>query len=137
MGSKANSDLYKLNFDFKNVSESLSHKESNIGSAKNRELSLQKRASALSNSASQKLADLLDMEKQYEDNQKELEELSETLTQMNCLMQIHLKVIQAKSNFYTTCQPPRAWEPMEECVCSSGTGQTEPECQTLASPARY
>merc|ERR1719213_492769 len=75
--SKANSDLYKLNFDFKNVSESLSHKESNIGSAKNRALSLQKRASALSNSASQKLADLLDMEKQYEDNQKELEELSE------------------------------------------------------------
>jgi len=135
--SKANSDLYKLNSDFKNVSESLSHKVSNIGSAKDRALSLQRRASTLSNSASQKLADLLDMEKQYEDNQKELEELSETLTQMNCQMQIHLKVIQAKSNFYTTCQPPRTWEPMEECVCSSGTGQTEPECQTLASPARY
>merc|ERR1712142_661038 len=99
--SKANSDLYKLNFDFKNVSESLSHKESNIGSAKNRALSLQKRASALSNSASQKLADLLDMEKQYEKNQKELETLSETLQEMNCQMQIHLKTIQAKSNFYT------------------------------------
>ena len=90
--SKANSDLYKLNSDFKNVSESLSYKESNIGSAKDRALNLQRRASSLSNSASQKLADLLDMEKQYEDNQKELEELSETLTSMNCQMQIHLKV---------------------------------------------
>jgi chromosome segregation ATPase len=133
--SKANSDLYKLNSDFKNVSESLSHKVSNIGSAKDRALSLQRRASTLSNSASQKLADLLDMEKQYEDNQKELEELSETLTQMNCQMQIHLKVIQSKSNFYTACNPPGTWEPAEDCACK--TGETEPECQTRASPARY
>ena len=90
--SKANADLYKLNSDFKIVSESLSNKEENIGSAKDRALSLQRRASTLSNSASQKLADLLDMEKQYEKNQKELEELSETLKGMNCQMQIHLKV---------------------------------------------
>ena len=32
------------------------------------------------------------MEKQYEENQKELELLSESLTKMNCQMQIHLKV---------------------------------------------
>ena len=32
------------------------------------------------------------MEKQYEENQKELESLSESLTTMNCQMQIHLKV---------------------------------------------
>ena len=94
--SKANADLYKLNSDFKVVSESLSNKEANIGSAKDRALSLQRRASTLSNSASQKLADLLDMEKQYEKNQKELEELSETLQTMNCQIQIHLKV----TNYY-------------------------------------
>merc|ERR1711902_208139 len=133
--SKANADLYKLNSDFKVVSESLSNKEANIGSAKDRALSLQRRASTLSNSASQKLADLLDMEKQYEKNQKELEELSETLQGMNCQMQIYLKTIQAKSNFYTTCQPPRTFEPLENCSCSSG--MTEPECQTLVLPARY
>merc|ERR1719336_2506829 len=133
--SKANSDLYKLNADFKNVSESLTFKESNIGSAKDRAVSLQRRASTLSNSASQKLADLLDMEKQYEKNQKELEELSETLKGMNCQMQIHLKTIQAKSNFYTTCQPPRTFEPLEDCNCSSG--MTEPVCQTVVLPARY
>merc|ERR1711902_139000 len=132
---KANADLYKLNSDFKIVSESLSNKEEDIGSAKDRALSLQRRASTLSNSASQKLADLLDMEKQYEKNQKELEELSETLQTMNCQMQIHLKTIQAKSNFYTTCQPPRTFEPLEDCNCSSG--MTEPECQTLVLPARY
>merc|ERR1712066_669803 len=63
--SQANSDLYKLNSDFKNVSESLSSKEANIGTAKDRALNLQRRASTLSNSASQKLSDLLDMEKQY------------------------------------------------------------------------
>ena len=90
--SKANSDLYKLNADFKNVSESLTFKESNIGSAKDRAVSLQRRASTLSNSASQKLEELLDMEKQYEENQKELEDLSETLTMMECQMHIHLKV---------------------------------------------
>jgi len=133
--SKANADLYKLNSDFKIVSESLSNKEENIGSAKDRALSLQRRASTLSNSASQKLADLLDMEKQYEKNQKELEELSETLKGMNCQMQIHLKTIQAKSNFYTTCQPPRTFEPLEDCSCSSG--MTEPVCQTVVLPARY
>merc|ERR1711983_549261 len=133
--SKANSDLYKLNSDFKNVSESLSHKVANIGSAKDRALSLQRRASTLSNSASQKLADLLDMEKQYEKNQKEVEELSETLKGMNCQMQIYLKTIQAKSNFYTTCQPPRTFEPLEDCNCSSG--MTEPVCQTVVLPARY
>ena len=92
--SQANSDLYKLNSDFKNVSESLSSKEANIGTAKDRALNLQRRASTLSNSASQKLADLLDMEKQYEENQRELEELSETLQSMNCEMLVHLKTIQ-------------------------------------------
>ena len=90
--SQANADLYKLNSDFKNVSESLSNKEANIGTAKDRALNLQRRASTLSNSASQKLADLLDMEKQYEENQRELEELSETLQTMNCQMLVHLKV---------------------------------------------
>jgi len=133
--SKANTDLYKLNSDFKNVSESLTHKEANIGSAKDRALNLQRRASTLSNSASQKLTDLLDMETQYEENQKELEVLSEMLTSMNCQMQIHLKVIQDKSNFYTSCQSPRTWEPLEDCNCNAGL--TEPDCETRADPARY
>jgi len=128
---KANADLYKLNSGFKKVSDSLTNKESNIGDAKNRALALQRRASTLSNSASQKLADLLDMEKQYEENQAELEELSDTLTSMNCQMQIYLKTIQAKSNFYRTCQPPRVWEAGEECSCQAG--QTEPVCQTLVT----
>ena len=109
LASKANSDLYALNSKFRTVSESLTQKEAKIGSAKDRALGLQRRANTLSNSASQKLvkvtrdqnktishftfqADLLDMEKQYEENQKELETLSESLTKMNCQMQIHLKV---------------------------------------------
>merc|ERR1712038_522168 len=133
--SQANADLYKLNSDFKNVSESLSSKEANIGSAKDRALNLQRRASTLSNSASQKLSDLLDMEKQYEENQRELEELSETLQTMNCQMLVHLKTIQAKSNFYTPCQPPRVFQPVEECDCSGG--RTEPDCMALQLPARY
>merc|ERR1711988_2071391 len=133
--SKANADLYKLNSDFKNVSESLSSKEANIGSAKDRALNLQRRASTLSNSASQKLSDLLDMEKQYEENQRELEELSETLQTMNCEMLVHLKTIQAKSNFYTTCQPPRVFQAVEECDCSGG--RAEPDCRSLQLPARY
>merc|ERR1719310_241793 len=133
--SKANADLYKLNSDFKIVSESLSNKEENIGSAKDRALNLQRRASTLSNSASQKLADLLDMEKQYEENQRELEELSETLQTMNCQMLVHLKTIQAKSNFYTTCQPPRVFQPSEKCDCSGS--RTEPVCTPVQDALSY
>lgn len=126
---QANQDLYQLNSKFKQVSESLTQKEGNIGSAKDQALSLQRRANKLSNSASQKLADLLDMEKQYEDNQKELETLEETLTNMNCQMQIHLKVIQSKSAWYTGCSPPNTWQPEEDCACP--VGQTEPQCSAL------
>merc|ERR1712080_802614 len=90
LASKANSDLYALNSKFRTVSESLTQKEDKIGSAKDRALSLQRRANKLSNSASQKLADLL-----------ELETLSENLAHMNCQMQIHLKVIQSKAAWYT------------------------------------
>merc|ERR1719410_3118969 len=127
--SQANADLYKLNSDFKNVSESLSSKEANIGSAKDRALNLQRRASTLSNSASQKLSDLLDMEKQYEENQRELDELSVTLKTMNCQMLVHLKTIQAKSNFYTACTPPSNFQPKESCDCSGA--RTEPVCTPL------
>merc|ERR1711934_88153 len=126
LASKANSDLYALNSKFRTVSESLTRKEEKIGSAKDRALGLQRRANKLSNSASQKLADLLDMEKQYEENQKELESLSESLTTMNCQMQIHLKVIQSKSAWYTGCMTPSRWSNEEKCTCPNG--DTEPQC---------
>merc|ERR1712088_342315 len=126
LASKANSDLYALNSKFRTVSESLTQKENKIGSAKDRALSLQRRANKLSNSASQKLADLLDMEKQYEENQKELQTLETDLTSMNCQMQIHLKVIQSKSAWYTGCMTPSRWSSEEECSCDSGTD--EPQC---------
>merc|ERR1719507_587916 len=126
LASKANSDLYALNSKFRTVSESLTQKEEKIGSAKDRALGLQRRANKLSNSASQKLADLLDMEKQYEENQKELQTLETDLTSMNCQMQIHLKVIQSKSAWYTGCMTPSRWSSEEECSCDSGTD--EPQC---------
>jgi laminin beta 1 len=127
--STANSDLYALNSQYRTVSESLTEKEGKIGSAKDQALGLQRRANRLSNSASRKLADLLDMEKQYEENQKELEELSNTLTHMNCQMQIHLKVIQSKSAWYTGCTPPTTWSHQEDCTCPAG--QTEPQCSMV------
>lgn len=127
--SKANLDLYALNNKYRTVSESLTEKEAKIGSAKDQALSLQKRANALSNSASQKLANLLEMENQYEDNQKELEDLRDTLTHMNCQMQIHLKVIQSKSAWYTGCTPATTWRHQEECSCPNG--QTEPTCALI------
>jgi len=125
--SKANSDLYALNTKYRTVSSDLTEKENKIGSAKDQALGLQRRANALSNSASQKLANLLDMEKQYEDNQKELEELSDILIHMNCQMQIHLKVIQSKSAWYTSCTPPNTWRHEEDCSCPPG--KQEPECK--------
>ena len=52
------------------------------------------------------------MEKQYEENQKELESLSESLTTMNCQMQIHLKVGSSAEaiNFLS------AGDPVEVCL---------------------
>ena len=53
------------------------------------------------------------MEKQYEENQKELESLSESLTTMNCQMQIHLKVgssAEAINNFLS------AGDPVQVCL---------------------
>ena len=90
--NKANSDLYKLNTDFFEVSSSLAQKSGKIGSAKDRALDLQKRANNLANSASSKLANLQDMEKEYEENQRQLDTLSSQLTELNCKMQIHLSV---------------------------------------------
>jgi chromosome segregation ATPase len=90
--NKASSDLYKLNADFFNVSTSLTAKSDKIGRSKDRALDLQKRANNLANSASSKLASLLDMEKEYEDNQRQLDILSTRLIELNCKMQIHLLV---------------------------------------------
>ena len=90
--NKASSDLYKLNADFFNVSTSLTAKSDKIGRSKDRALDLQKRANNLANSASSKLASLLDMEKEYEDNQRQLDILSIRLIELNCKMQIHLLV---------------------------------------------
>ena len=90
--NKANADLYKLNADFFNVSASLAAKSEKIGRSKDRALDLQKRANNLANSASSKLSSLLDMEKEYEDNQRQLDGLSTRLIELNFKMQIHLLV---------------------------------------------
>ena len=74
------------------MSDSLDQKSGKIGSAKDRALDLHRRANNLANSASSKLANLLDMEKEYEENQRQLDSLSSQLTQLNCKMQIHLMV---------------------------------------------
>jgi chromosome segregation ATPase len=90
--NRANADLYKLNADFFNVSASLVAKGDKIGRSKDRALDLQRRANNLANSASSKLTSLLDMEKEYEDNQRQLDGLSTRLIELNCKMQIHLLV---------------------------------------------
>ena len=56
---------------------------------------------------------MTDMEKQYEDNQKELEELSAKLTNMNCQMQIHLKVNITTDYISTSTKLPYAGDPVK------------------------
>lgn len=55
---KANADLYELNNGFKNVSTALDAKTRLIGTAKDLAVDLQRRANTLSNSATNKLANL-------------------------------------------------------------------------------
>lgn len=131
----ANSALQQLNLDFIKVSDSLDDKSRNIGSAKDRAMDLQRRANKLANSASSKLANLEDMEKEYEENQRQLDLLSSQLTQINCKMQIHLTEIEEKANFYRTCSSPSVFQPSQLCQCSPGA--SDPVCVQTASPARY
>lgn len=55
---EANSVLYQLNSEFKNVSSSLETKTSVIGSAKDQAVDLQRRANELATSASNKMSNI-------------------------------------------------------------------------------
>ena len=67
-----------------------------------------------------------DVESEFEDNERRLEELSRQLLSLNCEMKLHLGVIEQLSNFYQTCTPPDEWNPTESCVCNPG--DNDPSC---------
>jgi len=123
----ANTELYHLNNGFKNVSERLAEKTQTIGGAKDLAMDLQKRANDLAAQASNKLNFLSDVEYEFEQNEQKLNELSKQLMVLNCNMQIHLQVIEAKANYHRTCTPPGTWEPTDECECPLGA--MEPVCK--------
>ena len=56
--NQANNDLYLLNTGFKNVTDTLQEKTVTVTGAKDMAMDLQKRANALSNSATNKIANL-------------------------------------------------------------------------------
>merc|ERR1719461_1736241 len=87
-----------------------------------------KRANNLANFATNKISVIRDIEKEYEDNESELNKLSNQLISLNCEMMIHLQVIEEKSNFYRTCTPPATWSPSSTCTCDPGS--MEPTCQS-------
>jgi len=124
--NQANRNLYKLSNDLNKISSSLEQKSDKIGSAKDRALDLQRRANNLAHSASSKLANLQDTEKEYEENKRQLDVLSAQLVQLNCQMQMHLMVIESKSNFYRTCSSPSVWQHPQSCECHPD--QDSPTC---------
>eukprot|EP00094_Tigriopus_californicus_P009037 TCALIF_08711-PA protein Name:"Similar to LanB1 Laminin subunit beta-1 (Drosophila melanogaster)" AED:0.08 eAED:0.08 QI:0/0.86/0.81/1/0.86/0.87/16/623/1807 len=126
--SEDNTELYNLNLEFKNVSGSLDAKTNSIGSAKDLAVDLQRRASELATSASNKLTNIQDVEKEFEETERRLQELSSELMALNCEMNIHLQVIEDKSNYYRTCSPPSTWSPSATCVCRPGA--LEPSCNS-------
>ncbi|CAB4063911.1 LAMB1 [Lepeophtheirus salmonis] len=106
----ANAELYQLNKGFKN----------------DKAIDLQRRASELSTSASSKLGNLLDVEKEFERNEETLTQLNAELIRLNCEMMIHLQVVESKSKYYRNCSPPEEWSPSSSCQCLPG--QSEPTC---------
>ena len=66
------------------------------------------------------------MEKEYEETERRLMELSSELVSLNCEMMIHLQVIEDKSNYYRTCASGSEWQPTASCQCLPGT--PEPQC---------
>ena len=76
-----------------------------------------------------------DVETELEENETKLTKLQAELVQLSCEMLIHLRVIEDKSNFYRTCNPPDTWTSSETCTCDQGA--MEPTCvQTAPSSAR-
>ena len=69
-----------------------------------------------------------DVEKEYEDTERRLLALSDELIALNCEMNIHLQVIEDKSNFYSTCSPPDTWEGTTTCQCLPNA--SEPSCNS-------
>ena len=67
-----------------------------------------------------------DVESEFEDNERKLNELSAQLVGLNCNMLIHLQVIEAKANYHRTCTPPGTYEPEQDCTCPPGA--MEPVC---------
>jgi chromosome segregation ATPase len=122
----ANTELYHLNKGFQNVSEVLAEKTTTIGGAKDLAMDLQKRANDLAGLASNKLSFLSDVESEFEDNERKLNDLSAQLVGLNCNMLIHLQVIEDKANYHRTCTPPGTFESEQECTCPPGA--MEPEC---------
>ena len=67
-----------------------------------------------------------DVEKEYEETERRLMELSSELVSLNCEMLIHLGVIEDKSNYYRTCASGSEWQATDSCQCLPGT--PEPKC---------
>eukprot|EP00096_Caligus_rogercresseyi_P003697 TRINITY_DN1712_c0_g1_i1.p1 TRINITY_DN1712_c0_g1~~TRINITY_DN1712_c0_g1_i1.p1 ORF type:complete len:716 (-),score=171.97 TRINITY_DN1712_c0_g1_i1:97-2244(-) len=122
----ANTELYQLNKGFKEVSENLRGKMNTIGISKDKAIDLQRRASELATSASAKLENLLDVEKEFERNEETLTQLNSELIRLNCEMMIHLQIVESKSKYYRNCSPPEEWSPSSSCQCLPG--QSEPSC---------
>ena len=70
------------------------------------------------------------MEKEYEETERRLMELSSELVSLNCEMMIHLRVIEDKSNYYRTCASGTEWQSTSSCQCVQG--QPEPQCLEVA-----
>jgi len=115
----ANTELYHLNNGFKNVSEVLAEKTGTIGGAKDLAMDLQKRANDLAAQASNKLSFLSDVEYEFEENERKLNELSAQLMSLNCNMQLHLEAIESKANFHRTCTDG-TWQPERVGTCPPG-----------------
>merc|ERR1712088_834803 len=75
----------------------------------------------------QKIANLKDIESEFESNERKLMSLSQELVKLNCEMKVHLRVIEEKSNYYRTCASGGTWEPAEACTCIDG--DHDPDCK--------
>ena len=72
-----------------------------------------------------------DIESEFESNERKLMALSQELVTLNCEMQIHLRVIEEKSNYYRECASGESWQPNEVCECVSG--DHAPKCTNSVS----
>ncbi|XP_035224803.1 laminin subunit beta-1-like isoform X2 [Stegodyphus dumicola] len=104
LAEQAGRDAQELQEKYNETASALDDKAKVSGAAKERADRLRERAKKLAEDANGRLKELIDMEDEFDDNERRLKDFSKELDELNMEMEGHLVVIEDRSAFYRDCQ---------------------------------